>query len=109
MDGTVVVEVSILHNTVVNNLTLDNLLFDALLTEFFLNTGVKTRVIVVPCDYSRDIKNHFIETTVGFDTYCRTVSQLIGNICTDSRSAAKYYHFIRLLGRSPSHLSLIHI
>ena len=59
-----------------------------LLTEFFLNTGVKTRVIVVPCDYSRDIKNHFIETTVGFDTYCRTVSQLIGNICTDSRSFA---------------------
>ena len=39
MDGTVVVEVSILHNTVVNNLTLDNLLFDALLTEFFLNYG----------------------------------------------------------------------
>lgn len=77
-----------------------------LLTEFFLNTGVKTRVVVVPCDYSRDLKNHFIETTVGFDTYCRTVSQLIGNICTDSRSAAKYYHFIRLLGRSPSHVVL---
>ena len=77
-----------------------------LLTEFFLNTGVETRVIVVPCDYSRDLKNNFIETTVGFDTYCRTVSQLIGNICTDSRSAAKYYHFIRLLGRSPSHVVL---
>ena len=77
-----------------------------LLTEFFLNSGVKTRVVVVPCDYSRDLKNNFVETTVGFDTYCRTVSQLIGNICTDSRSAAKYYHFIRLLGRSPSHVVL---
>ena len=77
-----------------------------LLTEFFLNSGVTTRIVVVPCDYSRDLKNHFIETTVGFDTFCRTVSQLIGNICTDSRSAAKYYHFIRLLGRSPSHVVL---
>lgn len=77
-----------------------------LLTEFLLNSGVTTRIVVVPCDYSRDLKNHFIETTVGFDTYCRTVSQLIGNICTDSRSAAKYYHFIRLLGRSPSHVVL---
>ena len=77
-----------------------------LLTEFLLNSGVKTRIVVVPCDYSRDLKNNFVETTVGFDTYCRTVSALIGNISTDSRSAAKYYHFIRLLGRSPSHVVL---
>lgn len=77
-----------------------------LLTEFLLNSGVKTRIVVVPCDYSRDLKNNFVETTVGFDTYCRTVSSLIGNICTDARSAAKYYHFIRLLGRSPSHVIL---
>jgi len=77
-----------------------------LLTEFLLNSGIKTRIVVVPCDYSRDLKNNFVETTVGFDTYCRTVSSLIGNICTDSRSAAKYYHFIRLLGRSPSHVVL---
>ena len=67
---------------------------------------MKTRIVVVPCDYSRDLKNNFVETTVGFDTYCRTVSALIGNISTDSRSAAKYYHFIRLLGRSPSHVVL---
>lgn len=78
----------------------------SLLAEYFLNSGVETRVTVVPCDYSRDLKNSFVETTVGFDTYCHCVGSLVGNTCTDSRSGGKYYHFIRILGRSPSHVVL---
>ncbi|KAK8793371.1 hypothetical protein WA158_004730 [Blastocystis sp. Blastoise] len=78
----------------------------ASLSESFLLMGIMTRVICVPVDYSRDIKNNFVETTVGFDTASKVMGNIIGNICTDAKSARKYYHFIRVMGRNPSHIVL---
>lgn len=55
----------------------------------------KTAVIGVPACIDGDLKNSFIQTTVGFDTSCKLYSQLVGNMATDGASAAKYYYFVR--------------
>lgn len=78
----------------------------ARLAEFFLNSGVKTRVIGVPASVDNNLKHPLMEATIGFDTASRVNSQLIGNLMTDSASATKYWYFIRLMGRDPSHLVL---
>ncbi|MCR4790245.1 MAG: diphosphate--fructose-6-phosphate 1-phosphotransferase, partial [Treponemataceae bacterium] len=78
----------------------------ALLAETFLANGKKTRVIGCPKTIDGDLKNEQIETSFGFDTACKTYSELIGNIERDANSAKKYWHFIKLMGRSASHIAL---
>ncbi len=77
----------------------------ALLAEYFLEQGVKTRVIGVPKTIDGDLKNADIETSFGFDTATKTYSASIGNILRDSLSAKKYWFFIKLMGRAASHIA----
>ncbi|MDD3014558.1 MAG: diphosphate--fructose-6-phosphate 1-phosphotransferase [Candidatus Gastranaerophilales bacterium] len=78
----------------------------AMLAEYFLskNTGIK--VIGVPKTIDGDLKNEQIEISFGFDTATKTYSELIGNIERDANSAKKYWHFIKLMGRSASHVTI---
>ena len=78
----------------------------ALLAEYFLDKGSHIQVIGCPKTIDGDLKNEFIETSFGFDTACKTYSELIGNIQRDANSAKKYWHFIKLIGRSASHITL---
>jgi pyrophosphate--fructose-6-phosphate 1-phosphotransferase len=78
----------------------------ALLAEYFLENGSPIQVIGCPKTIDGDLKNEYIETSFGFDTACKTYSELIGNICRDANSAKKYWHFIRLMGRAASHIAL---
>lgn len=78
----------------------------AFLAEFFKSQGIKTSVVGVPKTIDGDLKNEWIETSFGFDTACKTYSEIIGNILIDSLSAKKYYFFIKLMGRSASHVTL---
>ena len=68
------------------------------------NTGVQ--VIGCPKTIDGDLKNAYIETSFGFDTACKVYSEVIGNIQRDCNSARKYWHFIKLMGRSASHIAL---
>ena len=78
----------------------------AILAEYFLANGCQTKVIGVPKTIDGDLKNHKVEVSFGFDTASKTYSEMIGNIARDSLSAKKYYHFIKLMGRSASHVTL---
>jgi 6-phosphofructokinase 1 len=78
----------------------------ALVAENFAREGSPTSVIGVPGSVDGDLKDDRIDTTFGFDTACKVYSQLVGNMCTDCNSAKKYYYFVRLMGRSPSHITL---
>ncbi len=78
----------------------------ALLAEDFLAKGSSIQVIGCPKTIDGDLKNEYIETSFGFDTACKTYSELIGNIMRDCNSAKKYWHFIKLMGRSASHIGL---
>ena len=78
----------------------------ALLAEYFVANNISTRVIGCPKTIDGDLKNELIETSFGFDTACKTYSELIGNIERDANSAKKYWHFIKLMGRSASHIAL---
>lgn len=78
----------------------------ALLAEYFKKEGQDTSVIGVPKTIDGDLKNDFVEVSFGYDTACRVYSELIGNIEIDARSAQKYYHFVKLMGRSASHITL---
>ncbi|OJF77059.1 MAG: diphosphate--fructose-6-phosphate 1-phosphotransferase [Treponema sp. CETP13] len=78
----------------------------ALLAEYFKANDVATRVIGCPKTIDGDLKNDLIETSFGFDTACKTYSELIGNIERDANSAKKYWHFIKVMGRSASHIAL---
>ena len=78
----------------------------AFLAEHFLENGLKTRVIGVPKTIDGDLKNEHIEASFGFDTATKVYSELIGNIARDAVSAKKYWHFIKLMGRSASHIAL---
>ncbi|TVR68906.1 MAG: diphosphate--fructose-6-phosphate 1-phosphotransferase [Spirochaetaceae bacterium] len=78
----------------------------ALLAEYFVAQGDTTQVIGVPKTIDGDLKNEYIETSFGFDTAVKTYSELVGNIERDANSARKYWHFIRLMGRSASHIAL---
>jgi len=77
-----------------------------LLAEYFKKNNSSTKVIGVPKTIDGDLKNTWIEVSFGFDTATRVYSELIGNICLDTLSSKKYYHFIRLMGRSASHIAL---
>ena len=78
----------------------------AVLAEYFAahNTGVQ--VIGCPKTIDGDLKNDDIECSFGFDTASKTYSELIGNIERDCNSAKKYWHFIKVMGRSASHVAL---
>ena len=78
----------------------------AVLGEYFQSKGVKTCVCGCPKTIDCDLKNEFSETSFGFDTAVKTYSELIGNIMRDANSAQKYWHFIKLMGRSASHIAL---
>ncbi len=69
-----------------------------------INAGVQ--VIGCPKTIDGDLKNEQIETSFGFDTACKVYSELIGNIQRDCNSARKYWHFIKVMGRSASHIAL---
>ena len=78
----------------------------ALLAEYFKEQSCKTCVVGVPKTIDGDLKNQAIEVSFGFDTACKTYSEIIGNIMRDMLSAKKYYYFIKLMGRSASHVTL---
>lgn len=78
----------------------------ALLGEFFLAKNAGVQVIGVPKTIDGDLKNDQIEISFGFDTATKTYSELIGNIERDANSAKKYWHFIKLMGRSATHVAL---
>ena len=77
-----------------------------LIAEYFKKEGSPASVIGVPKTIDGDLKNEHIETSFGFDTATKIYSELVGNICRDVNSARKYWHFIRLMGRSASHITL---
>lgn len=78
----------------------------ALLAEYFIRRNIKTRVIGVPKTIDGDLKNDNIEASFGFDTASKTYSEYIGSVARDALSAAKYYFFIKVMGRSASHIAL---
>ncbi len=78
----------------------------AILAEYFEKNDAGVSVIGVPKTIDGDLKNEYVETSFGFDTATKTYSELIGNICRDANSAKKYWHFIKLMGRSASHIAL---
>jgi pyrophosphate--fructose-6-phosphate 1-phosphotransferase len=78
----------------------------ALLAEYFLANNQPTAVIGVPKTIDGDLKNEAIEVSFGFDTATKTYSELVGNLLADALSAKKYWFFVRLMGRSASHITL---
>ena len=99
----------------VNDLKLDGLVIiggddsntnAALLAEHFLNQDISTKVIGVPKTIDGDLKNEYIEVSFGFDTATKTYSEIVGNVLRDCLSQKKYYFFIKLMGRSASHIAL---
>ncbi len=76
------------------------------LAEYYAMKKYGVQVIGCPKTIDGDLKNEQIETSFGFDTACKTYSELIGNIQRDCNSARKYWHFIKLMGRSASHIAL---
>ena len=78
----------------------------AVLAEYFAATGAGVQVIGCPKTIDGDLKNEDIECSFGFDTATKTYSEIIGNIERDSNSAKKYWHFVKVMGRSASHVAL---
>ncbi|XP_077216797.1 pyrophosphate--fructose 6-phosphate 1-phosphotransferase subunit beta-like [Tasmannia lanceolata] len=77
-----------------------------LLAEYFRLKNIKTRVIGCPKTIDGDLKCKEVPTSFGFDTACKIYAEMIGNVMTDARSTGKYYHFVRLMGRAASHITL---
>lgn len=78
----------------------------ALLAEWFVANNADIQVIGCPKTIDGDLKNEQIEISFGFDTATKTYGELIGNIQRDANSAKKYWHFIKIMGRSASHVAL---
>ena len=76
------------------------------LAEYYAAKQAGVAVIGCPKTIDGDLKNQQIETSFGFDTACKTYAEVIGNIQRDANSARKYWHFIKLMGRSASHIAL---
>lgn len=76
------------------------------LSEFLKSHGCNCRIIGIPKTIDGDLKTDLIEISFGFDTACKVYSEMIGNICTDAMSSLKYWHFIKLMGRKASHVTL---
>ena len=77
-----------------------------LLAEYFAKHQSKCRDIGAPKTIDGDLKNEHIPVSFGFDTATKVYSEAIGNLCSDILSAKDYYHFVRLMGRSASHIAL---
>ena len=78
----------------------------AVLAEYYQAKGAGVQVLGCPKTIDGDLKNKWIETSFGFDTATKVYSEVIGNIERDANSAKKYWHFIKLMGRSASHIAL---
>lgn len=78
----------------------------AILAEYYSSINAGVQVVGCPKTIDGDLKNEQIETSFGFDTACKVYSEVIGNIQRDCNSARKYWHFIKLMGRSASHIAL---
>ena len=78
----------------------------AVLAEYYKSIGAGVQVIGCPKTIDGDLKNSEIEASFGFDTATKVYSEVIGNIMRDCNSAKKYWHFIKLMGRSASHVTL---
>jgi len=78
----------------------------ALLSEYFEKNGCKTCVVGVPKTIDGDLKSEFIEASFGFDTASKTYSAAIGSLLRDALSAKKYTFFIKVMGRTASHIAL---
>lgn len=78
----------------------------AFLAEFCLKKKLSTRIIGIPKTIDGDLKNAFIEAPFGFDTASKVYSEIIGNLLRDALSQKKYYFFVKMMGRSSSHLTL---
>ncbi len=78
----------------------------AVLAEYFLAQRCPTKVAGIPKTIDGDLQSEEIEISFGFDTACKIYSEIIGNITCDTLSGKKYYHFIKLMGRSASHIAL---
>ncbi|WP_352423806.1 diphosphate--fructose-6-phosphate 1-phosphotransferase [Proteiniphilum sp.] len=76
------------------------------LAEYYASINAGVQVIGCPKTIDGDLKNEQIETSFGFDTACKVYSELIGNIQRDCNSARKYWHFVKVMGRSASHIAL---
>ncbi|KAH6558292.1 hypothetical protein KP509_1Z070600 [Ceratopteris richardii] len=77
-----------------------------LLGEYFRGKKIKTQVIGCPKTIDGDLKCAEVPTSFGFDTACKIFAEMIGNVMIDARSTGKYYHFVRLMGRAASHITL---
>ncbi|XP_050148876.1 pyrophosphate--fructose 6-phosphate 1-phosphotransferase subunit beta-like [Malus sylvestris] len=77
-----------------------------LLAENFTVKNLKTRVIGCPKTIDGDLKCKEVPISFGFDTACKIYAEMIGNVMIDARSTGKYYHFVRLMGRAASHITL---
>jgi len=78
----------------------------AVLAEYYKSIGTPVQVIGCPKTIDGDLKNEQIETSFGFDTATKVYAEVIGNVQRDCFSARKYWHFIKLMGRSASHIAL---
>ncbi|MDR3125372.1 MAG: diphosphate--fructose-6-phosphate 1-phosphotransferase [Endomicrobium sp.] len=78
----------------------------AMIAEYLKTENLDKCVIGIPKTIDGDLKNKYIETSFGFDTATKIYSELVGNICRDANSARKYWHFVRLMGRRASHITL---
>ena len=78
----------------------------AVLAEYYKSIGAPVQVIGCPKTIDGDLKNEQIETSFGFDTATKVYAEVIGNVQRDCLSAGKYWHFIKLMGRSASHIAL---
>ena len=76
------------------------------LAEYYKEINAGVQVVGCPKTIDGDLKNEMIETSFGFDTACKVYSEVIGNIERDCNSARKYWHFIKVMGRSASHIAL---
>jgi len=77
-----------------------------LLAEYFSKNNSECSVIGCPKTIDGDLRNEHIQVSFGFDTATKVYSEAIGNLCTDAVSSRKYYYFVRLMGRSASHIAL---
>ncbi len=78
----------------------------AALAEYFAAHNAGVQVIGCPKTIDGDLKNEDIECSFGFDTATKTYAEIVGNICRDANSAKKYWHFVKVMGRSASHVAL---
>ena len=79
------------------------------LAEYYRQKNSGVQVIGCPKTIDGDLKNEMIETSFGFDTATKVYAELIGNIQRDANSAKKYWHFIKLMGRSASQIGRAHV